>query len=609
MKKQKKIINKPSQIMMLTSSVLGTFFILIWIIKYSYYGFDFTDESFYLIWISNPFIYDVSAMQFGFIYHPIYKLLDGNISALRQFNILITFGLACGFTYTYLTSLNPDLKRNDIYLHAVSAGLATNALSIFSSSLLTPSYNSLAFQALLITGIGLLIAEQSTNYKSIAGWITIGIGGWLTFMAKPSTALVLAAGTLLYISISRKFSIQLFSLAITSTFTLLILSALLIDGSIFEFAHRLKISLDFGRYLDGGHTLSQILRIDDFQLSIKIKFAIFFIFLVSFISVYSTKFREKKQNIISFLLSFILLTLIFFLVFEKTNKSISFGKFQGLLIFGVMLTAIISGLLFGGVRAIKSISTSQWAFACLLLLMPHIYAFGTNGNYWQAGAFAGIFWLLASLTLLGFSVREYKAWSLILPIVLVSQALTAVLLQAGLEQPYRQPQPLRLNNTVVKLGPSASPLVLSAEFAHYIEDAVHATQNAGFQPNTPVIDLTGQSPGILYAIKAENTAQAWIIGGYPGSQKLAEATLNRVSCKQLAQAWVLVEPEGPRSLTTDTLNTYGADLLRDFEPVAKWHTAGGAGGYAESRQQILYRPIQQEVVFGTCESITHRKLP
>ena len=35
-----------------------------------------------------------------------------------------------------------------------------------------------------------------------------------------------------------------------------------------------------------------------------------------------------------------------------------------------------------------------------------------------------------------------------------------------------------------------------------------------------MIDLTGQSPGILYAIGAVNVGQAWTIGGYPGSKRL-----------------------------------------------------------------------------------------
>lgn len=38
-------------------------------LKYGAYDIDFTDEGF-LTWVSNPFIYDFSTAQFGFITIP-----------------------------------------------------------------------------------------------------------------------------------------------------------------------------------------------------------------------------------------------------------------------------------------------------------------------------------------------------------------------------------------------------------------------------------------------------------------------------------------------------------------------------------------------------------
>jgi hypothetical protein len=70
---------------------VSTTIILYWIFKFSAYGIDFTDEGFYLNWISNPFLYKVSLSQFGYIYHPLYNLVDGNIAWLRRVNFFITF--------------------------------------------------------------------------------------------------------------------------------------------------------------------------------------------------------------------------------------------------------------------------------------------------------------------------------------------------------------------------------------------------------------------------------------------------------------------------------------------------------------------------------------
>ena len=65
--------------------LVSTFSILYWIFLYCSHGIDFTDEGFYLNWISNPFLYKASTTQFGYIYHPLFLLVEGNISKLRQF--------------------------------------------------------------------------------------------------------------------------------------------------------------------------------------------------------------------------------------------------------------------------------------------------------------------------------------------------------------------------------------------------------------------------------------------------------------------------------------------------------------------------------------------
>lgn len=84
---------------------VGTVLLIWWLLRYSTYGIDFTDESFYLVWISNPFIYDGSITQFGFVYHPLYMLLGCDIAALRQANILITFALAWSWHTLFLPRL------------------------------------------------------------------------------------------------------------------------------------------------------------------------------------------------------------------------------------------------------------------------------------------------------------------------------------------------------------------------------------------------------------------------------------------------------------------------------------------------------------------------
>ena len=207
------------------------------------------------------------------------------------------------------------------------------------------------------------------------------------------------------------------------------------------------------------------------------------------------------------------------------------------------------------------------------------------------------------VTLLGPLIRKHASWLLTLPLALAVQATTAALLQTGLEQPYRQPTPLRFNSSTLEIGSQRSKLVLEEGYAEYIASAVSIAQKAGFQLNTPVIDLSGQSPGILYAMGAENIGYAWTIGGYPGSLKFAQAVLARTSCEKLSIAWVLSEHDGPRSITSEAIVNLGAAFPSSYEHVGTWQTAEGAGGYAERRTQKLYRPVEPHKTLATCQKL------
>jgi hypothetical protein len=50
--------------------------------------------------------YHASVSQFGFVYHPLYKLVGGDIALLRQANVLISFALGWALCFTLLRSIS-----------------------------------------------------------------------------------------------------------------------------------------------------------------------------------------------------------------------------------------------------------------------------------------------------------------------------------------------------------------------------------------------------------------------------------------------------------------------------------------------------------------------
>ena len=162
-----------------------------------------------------------------------------------------------------------------------------------------------------------------------------------------------------------------------------------------------------------------------------------------------------------------------------------------------------------------------------------------------------------------------------------------------------------MNDYTVELGPSKTKLMVSNEYGMYIDEAKNLVSGTEFKEGTPIIDLTGQSPGILHALGAANIGQAWTIGGYKGSEKLAVSALQKVSCEQLVKSWLLVEPKGPRSLPYRVIDTVlKLDVIKDYKAVAAWSTAIGSGGYNEARIQKLMKPMKpKKLMYQYCEKL------
>lgn len=572
-------------------SMLGTLCILVWVLGYTQYGLDLTDESFYLIWISNPFIYDASVTQFGFIYHPLYRLLGGDLVALRQTNILITFLLSWALIDLVLKKVLQDLATALPFRLIMSAGFATASMTAFSLWLTTPSYNSLNLQALLIAAIGLLHARRTPSATSTLGWVLIGVGGWLSFMAKPSSAAALAACALLYLALTRKLGLRLLTLALPVTLAMLVFSALLIDGSLTGFVQRIRDALELGSHLDSGHSLLEMFRLGDFSLTGWERVLLLTTPLCVFLSTYLLSASRSSWQIVGVTLTVIPFMVVLAVTSDQFQLHWGLGYFQNLLMWAVLFSATAFYAIHVLPSAARADGYHEPLTAMALLSMPYIYAFGSNGNYWWVGGFAGIFWLAGALILIGPLVRKKNSALVLAPTLLVVQAITAVLVQSGVEQPYRQTQPLRTNTFSIEVGQAGSNVLLAEPNGRFLTDAMTLARNAGFEAGTPMIDMTGRSPGILYLLKAENIGQAWTMGGYPGSLNLAIAALRRVPCEKVATAWLLQEEKGLGRIPPDLISHFGGSVKDDYQEAARWTTSRGAGGH-RSQVQTLLKPTR-----------------
>jgi hypothetical protein len=599
----------PLELTALLVSAICTLCIFGWFMWLMRFGIDFADEGFYLNWISNPFNYKASISQFGYIYHPIFKTVSGDIALLRQVNLFITFSLALTLTIVFLSTLYGPGTLNISTKIVVSAAIAVSSLCFYRNWIPTPNYNFLAFQSLMLAMTGMLLIERNGNAKSIIGWLLLGFSGWLAFMAKPTTAASLLVVSLAYLFLSGKFSIRLAVLSVFFVLLLFLLFALAIDNSVFLFFSRLRNGVKLSNLLTSDYSIGSLIRIDSFNF--QDDELIYLIAGSAFLAIFLRISGLAGRFFTSLWFALYLAISMLVLLTLKSTETLFTNR---LWVHLLMLLFPMGSLIFSLsnthnlVALIERIKKHRFILLPLILF-PYVFAFGTGGNYWFYYGLVSLFWILGCLFFIDPINSKDRAYP-ILSFGLAVQLITPLIILTAIEDPYYQPSPLRNSDHVIDFGLPGSKLTLPAGFGSYISQAVEVAKRAGYPPGTPMIDLTGRSPGLLYALGAPSIGSAWLVGNYSntnkGAEKYVSEVLWSVACDDVARAWILLEPLGQVSISETVLKSIGAVGDRDYEVVGEFETPNSAGGFVASSQLLLKPKRAPEEAINEC--VEHRKL-
>lgn len=559
-------------------------------------GLDFSDEGLYLNLIAAPFNYPISTTQFGYLYHPLYLLVGGSIAGMRASSFALTFVLASLVIFANLRAIAMSSggrirwSAASATAVAIIAASAASIILLFTAStwLPTPSYNSLTFQALLIGSIGTSVARADTTAASLAGWFIIGTAGWLAFMAKPPACAALGPVTLFYLFATGKLAWRGLAVAVMTFVLLLIGFAWTIGESALQFSREMMQWLGIANLLQSGHTLLGIFRFDSFSLSLKETLILLSLAVTVFILVGSAGSRHRALNVFAALATGSIALFSFVVSFYGPPIDFLSTTYQGLQFLALPLAA--AAVLLASRKQLRQPLRIPLATFAYLAILPHVFIFGTTTNYWQGGAAAAFFWVAAAITLLAAIVPSRNYWAALVSAATVALAVSAVFVDHGTHHPYRQTQPLESNTAPVEFANGAR-LLLSVDFAAYIDTLQTLAKTNGFSVKDPVIDLTGHYPAALAALGAKPVGAAWMIGGYPGSNAFAAKMLQFSSCADLSAAWVLTEPYGERKLSPEILRKHGIDLNQDYRIVGEFSSPTGT--YPTSYRQYLLKPVRE----------------
>jgi hypothetical protein len=295
-----------------------------------------------------------------------------------------------------------------------------------------------------------------------------------------------------------------------------------------------------------------------------------------------------------------LLAVGFALAFSRVMDSLLVGSPDSIQVF--LLVPAVLVLLWFPRRASTEASFLRLAGRVVfLMLLPFAYTFGTNTNQWTGASRAGFFLAMAAMCALLLGSSGGRSRRHVQPLLAASQLITLLLVASVVVHPYRQ-EDLR-NATypaVVSPGIHESRIQVSNDSSMLLDQVNRVAESNGIDRSIGIIDLTGESPGIIYLLGGKPLGQAWLLGAYPGSDEATRLALEDVECDALRSALILLERDGLRSIDPSVLQHVGLTFPDGYEIAAEMATP-------DVGSLVLYRPLSLDPRASSSSDAMSRK--
>ena len=565
-------------------------------------GFDITDESFYILSAFYPNEIFSTITHEGYYTGLLYLLSNYNLSYFRLYGIVLLIVVSIWFTrelYKYLSqklTLTFTILDKLLLIIPISVG----SLSYYKLWLISPSYNWLALISVILvfTFLFRIVSNKEINYNRYFAldYLLLSFSLSLSFMAKPTTALILVLISILFLIYEFKNMNlkKVIPSVITFTSIIVILHILILDGGFSSYYNRLIESMERMSLMGGGHTLGNRYT-DMIALIQKFFFEEFYFHQINNLYIYSVLLIvnilyivKNKINVLYLysVLMFLVLVLYSYFMFDYGfDKNFNLMWIRSIELLLLNLILVITAILFIDKKMeflnqiVKIIP-----FLFILILGSFAYKFGSGNQIIHVMSGSMIF-IVTPLIVLNFifdqrmKIKIFTALSgLILSIFIYHSLYYAY------EHPYRLITNITGQNKKVALLGS---LEVDETTKLYIENIQKiAFENKEKNEKISLIDMTGGSPGANVILDAKLFGVQWLLGAYPGSNGFAERILKPYQgTNRLKKAWVLVAPKGVRKLNLNILNNIGLNFPDNYKKIGTVKTSH------RNEIQELWKPI------------------
>ncbi len=186
----------------------------------------------------------------------------------------------------------------------------------------------------------------------------------------------------------------------------------------------------------------------------------------------------------------------------------------------------------------------------LLLPLPFAISFGTNMSvFWHSQVSTMFVLLLLVLRLERLwqhgQIRAATVGIATLVLCMPPLAFQVRALFDG-EHVYRQTAPMLAHDQA--RSTAVGTVWVDSATSSTLSALEQAAATSGMAAGQPVLDLTGDGPGLVLALAGKPVGVPWLVGGYPDSSIWAERLVQSLPAQQLQAAWLLTSPDNPRAI-------------------------------------------------------------
>lgn len=468
-------------------------------------GLDLTDEIFYLVWTRDPNAYALVYQPFGYLLHPLFELVGGNLQAYRLagFAIAAAAGALLGF------SLSPTRRTRALF--AVYGAAA--ALTIFFPWIVTPSYNSAANVGALLIIAGILNAFEAWMARRAIAAFAGGAGLCLAAFSKPPLFAIGVAAMLVAALVSRN-----------GRTALAMVAALLVGAALISlFLPPTELPGLVRRIVASQH----ILALPNTPLGLPAKLTRDWrevpLVLSAAAVAAASSFALRRSRWFPWP-AYAAVALSLFYVCDVAADALD-GDLPDFL--GLALVIAAAG--YAGV--LQHRPAARLPAIGLLLVAPAAVALGTFNNQWSQLNFSMAFPLLALFTL---AAVDPARWRRGIARALAIAGPPGVMLLAAY-YPYSLPDSVFAQQVPIEPPLARGSVLVDEETAEFVGSA------RGLAAGALLVDLSGTGPGVAAVLGARPPVLAWL---NPATATWPDVVWSRLSPSEREKAW-FVGPIAP----------------------------------------------------------------